>query len=213
MKKLISLFMLGCLIAGSPAFANEIQACFTPSGQCTQKVISVINHARKSIQLQAYELTSLNVVSALQNAKQRGVTVQLLLDRENIYDNATALDKIKAAGIPYKIHTNFEVALSNYIVIDNATLVTGSALFMDTKKVSLSDDSLFISDSSLANQYANKFKQSMKTSEPEKEFCKHSARCKFSQASGSAKKAASDVWDGTKNFWRKHISGEGGNNK
>lgn len=52
-----------------------------------QRVIDAINAARTSVDLAAYELTSLNLAIALCKARQRGLRVRVVLDDEGSKDN------------------------------------------------------------------------------------------------------------------------------
>lgn len=206
---LAGLFVFEGLMMTGTVAAKNIQVCFTQNGQCLKRVVSTIDHADKTIQLQAYELTSPVIVSALTKAKQRGVDVQVLLDKENVFNNKTVLMNLKKANIAYLVDAKPDAAFSNVVIVDDQEVVTGTANFIDPKNLKVTDDIVFISDApSVINQYIDNFTQRKKASETVENFCKHSTQCKFSQAAGSAKKAASDAWSGTKNFWKKHVNGE-----
>ena len=212
MKKFTGAFIAVCLLMTGSAFANDIHVCFTPNQSCLKQVVNVINHADKTLKLQVYDMTSPEIVSALSHAKKRGVNVQVLLDQSNAFSSDSVLPALKTAAIPHLIDTKSEVVLSNILIADNQEIVTGMGAFMNPAKVRMSDDIVFIRDEpDVINQYLNNFLQHQRSAQSVEVFCKHSAQCKFSQAAGSAKKAAVDAWSGTKNFWKKHVSGEGKN--
>src|SRR5438445_12094354 len=54
-----------------------IRACFSPGGQCTDKIVDAINATQSSIQVMAYSFTSSQIASALVEAFKRGVDVQI----------------------------------------------------------------------------------------------------------------------------------------
>lgn len=85
-------FLMGGRVA---AFFNEtvdsskaLPGNFAHSRQnLEQRVVDAIAGANSSIDMAAYELTSLNIVSALCQARSRGVRVRLVVDHEASYKN------------------------------------------------------------------------------------------------------------------------------
>lgn len=74
--------------------------CFSTQGDCTPILLHAINLARKSIFVQAYELGSKSIVQALLAAKQRGVNVQVILDKHKRECGQTALSPRANAAKP-----------------------------------------------------------------------------------------------------------------
>lgn len=59
-----------------------VQACFSPQGKCSSHILREIDHAKKEILVAVYAFTSDDLAGALVLAKRRGVTVQVIIDRE-----------------------------------------------------------------------------------------------------------------------------------
>src|SRR3990167_2493182 len=81
---LVGLFFLmnGFGVAGNTlAPQTEYQACFTPTQNCTTKIINCINQAKESIYMQGYSFTSNAIAKALVRAEKRGVKVFVILDK------------------------------------------------------------------------------------------------------------------------------------
>ena len=55
--------------------------CFSPAGNCADVILSEISRAKRSIHVQAYSFTSREIAEALVAAKNRGVSVEVILDR------------------------------------------------------------------------------------------------------------------------------------
>ncbi|MGA1800582.1 hypothetical protein [Rhizobium sp. HT1-10] len=85
--------------AGNSSVTVATSVCFTPAQHCEPQIVEAIDAARSAIKLQAYGLTSLPIIHALQRAANRGVEVLAILDKvnERRYSGATLLE---AAGIP-----------------------------------------------------------------------------------------------------------------
>ena len=130
---------LGALIAlatlaQGPAPA-EVTACFSPGPtSCAEVIGDAIDRARSSIRLQAYWLTSPPILRALAQAKRRGVDVRAILDKtqdrhgdpRGHYSGAVYLAH---AGVPVWIDDLPAVAHSKVLILDGATVVTGSFNF------------------------------------------------------------------------------------
>ncbi len=58
--------------------------CFSTQGDCTGILVNAIDLARKTILVQAYELGSERIERALVGAKERGVNVQVVLDKHKL---------------------------------------------------------------------------------------------------------------------------------
>ncbi len=120
--------------------AAHLRVFFSPHGGCTRELVSLINHARQSVDVEAYSFTSRPIVKALIRAHQRGVKVLIILDRSNLMkknyhtgkytrDPSPALRACYAANIPVYIDARYLIAHNKVALIDGRTIVTGSFNF------------------------------------------------------------------------------------
>src|SRR5262249_46529658 len=84
---LFSIVVAGWILPISPlAFEGQTsttwQVYFSPDGGCTQAITDAIKAAQLQIMVQAYEMTSPQIKSALLWAHRRGVEVQAIFDPE-----------------------------------------------------------------------------------------------------------------------------------
>ncbi|MBL7995560.1 hypothetical protein JNM05_09310 [bacterium] len=148
-----------------------------------QRVIDAVNNARKSIDLAAFELNSLNIVVALCQAKVRGVRVRIIFDDESAPNNNKDLWKVARsllqnkyqipmlsdAGWPavkskknfYKgrsafMHNKFLV--TDYLTADSTddVVITGSYNFTITGMVSM-QNVIKVQNRALARAYTEEF--------------------------------------------------------
>lgn len=126
----------GSLSAQSPpappiAAQGTIQAAFTPWDDAEGMILGAIAGARKQILVQAYSFTSRKLANALVAARQRGIDVQLLADREQTFsgDNSR-IPELVAAGIPVALEVRYQSAHNKTMIIDPGTpdpvVITGS---------------------------------------------------------------------------------------
>src|SRR3990167_6942158 len=59
-----------------------VQTCFSPLGKCSSHIARELAQAQKEILVAVYAFTSDDLAWALSKARQRGVKVQVVLDRE-----------------------------------------------------------------------------------------------------------------------------------
>ena len=77
----LSLFV-SFLFAVSAWAEMVVQACFSPQGKCSAHIIREIEKAQKELLIAVYAFTSDELAHAVVQAKKRGVSVQVVLDRE-----------------------------------------------------------------------------------------------------------------------------------
>lgn len=111
---------------------------FSPNGGCTDAIVKEISGAKQEILVQAYSFTSVPIAKALLAASKRGVRIEAVLDATNrpkpkkgkkpktSYSAATFL---KNANIPVLIDDAEAIGHNKILIIDRATLITGSFNF------------------------------------------------------------------------------------
>ena len=162
MKKVI---LTTLLLISSCAYSNNITACFTPGGNCTQQIVDTINTAQHTIDVQAYNFTSMPIMQALASAEDRGVKVEILLDKSNSqqrYQYVTSF--LQENNIPFMIDYRPAIAHNKVMVIDDSTVITGSFNFTDSAQKRNAENLLIIHDPTLAQQYEANFNSREKVS-------------------------------------------------
>ena len=156
MKRILVATVVLFVAATAPeSRAADIAAvCFTPGGECTNLIVQEIQAARQQVLVQAYSFTSAPIADALVKAKRRGVDVQAVLDkgqRTGRYSGATYLAN---GGVPVLIDTKHAIAHNKIMVIDCATVITGSFNFTKAAQERNAENLLVIRDGGIAAKYA-----------------------------------------------------------
>jgi phosphatidylserine/phosphatidylglycerophosphate/cardiolipin synthase-like enzyme len=107
---------------------------FSPDGGGEQIIVQAINAARSRILVQAYGFTDRAILSALAQAKARGVDVRVILDKtndrsggnESRYSGATYMLN---AGVPVWTDYKPAIAHNKVMIIDGQEVITGSFNF------------------------------------------------------------------------------------
>jgi phosphatidylserine/phosphatidylglycerophosphate/cardiolipin synthase-like enzyme len=125
--------ILGAQLASAPASAGQIEVCFSPPlpGGCDPlaTVVQAIDEARKTVLVQMYALTSREIVSALGNAKHRGIDVRAIVDRSQLKEDRSdtdAVGRLVSAGVPVLVDTVPGLMHNKITIVDGATVITGS---------------------------------------------------------------------------------------
>src|SRR6266571_1510413 len=120
------------------------QVCFTPGDDCTKAIVTTLERAQRSVLVQAYTFTSASIAKALVDAHARGVKVEVLLDKTNRSERYSSADFLGHAGIPVRIDAAHAIAHNKIMVIDGATVITGSFNFTKAAQARNAENVLLI---------------------------------------------------------------------
>jgi phosphatidylserine/phosphatidylglycerophosphate/cardiolipin synthase-like enzyme len=173
MKHLALILLLLCLLpacqaqdTSQPTTLPPIQVFFSPKGGCTEAVVKELNAARSSVLVQAYSFTSTPIAKALLEANKRGVKVEVVLDKSQKTEKYSETDFLVNVGIPVRIDTQHAIAHNKVMVIDGATVITGSFNFTKNAEANNAENLLVICSPELAAKYAANWKVHADHSEP-----------------------------------------------
>lgn len=115
---------------------GTVELAFTPWDDSEAAILRVLKEARKAVYVQAYVFTSRPLAKALIAAKDRGVAVEILSDREMLAKDEAGrsqIPQLAAAGIPVWVEVRYAAAHNKIVLIDpeeeTAAVVTGSYNF------------------------------------------------------------------------------------
>jgi len=129
------------------------QVYFSPRGGAASAIIQSLHNAKVLVLVQAYSFTSTPIAEALVRAHNRGVRVQVLLDKSQITQRYTAADVLAQAGIRTHIDAAHAIAHNKVMVIDNEIVITGSFNFSKAAEERNAENLLIIRNRELAARY------------------------------------------------------------
>lgn len=139
---------------GTPSQPTGIQVYFSPGGDCTAAIVGAVDAARESVLVQAYSFTSKPIAAAVLAAHKRGVAVAVILDKSQRTAQYSEADFFAHAGIRTLLDGAHAIAHNKVIVIDGATVITGSFNFTKAAEERNAENVLVIQDRELAAKYA-----------------------------------------------------------
>jgi phosphatidylserine/phosphatidylglycerophosphate/cardiolipin synthase-like enzyme len=143
-----------------------VSVCFTPGGNCTDAIVKALGDAKRTILVQAYSFTAAPIAKALLDAHQRGVQVQVILDKDNRTDKYSAGDFLANQGIPTTIDAAHTIAHNKIIIIDGEMVITGSFNFTKAAQEKNAENLLIMRDPALAGQYTQNWQAHAQHSQP-----------------------------------------------
>ncbi len=152
--------------AGNPGVSRmSIQGtatvAFSPDGGGERIIVEAINGARQRILVQAYGFTDKAILSALAQAKQRGVDVRVILDKSNDRSNSnesrySGATYMVNAGVPVWIDYQPAIAHNKVMIIDGDEVITGSFNFTTSAQHRNAENVLILNGMpALATAYTN----------------------------------------------------------
>ena len=153
--------------AQPPAVDTDgIAVYFSPQGGCEAAIVDQIDHAQRSIDMQAYSFTSVPIAKALGEAEGRGVRVRAVLDKVATGEHYTGATYLKDHGISTFTDGDHPIAHNKVMIIDNATVITGSFNFTHQAEAANAENLLIIRGKpALAGAYERNFDEHLGHSE------------------------------------------------
>jgi len=158
----------GAPLAGAPQAGSipRPAVCFTPGGDCTARIIETVGAARQEVLVQAYSFTSPPIARALEDARRRGVRVRIIVDDSQMTERYSQADEVAHAGLEVWVDDPSGIAHSKVMVIDRATVITGSFNFSRSAQERNAENLLVLRDPTLAAQYVENWERRRAVSVP-----------------------------------------------
>jgi len=162
--------ILLCVVAAllpSAAWAATAEVAFSPAQGATELVVHTINSAQTTIRLAAYGFTSKPIIGALILAHQRGVDVEIVLDKSNAEARYPEGRSLADQGIPVRLDYQYAIMHSKYMIIDGHDVETGSFNFTQSAATRNSENVIVVhDDAALASQYLANWQKMWAESQP-----------------------------------------------
>jgi phosphatidylserine/phosphatidylglycerophosphate/cardiolipin synthase-like enzyme len=110
----------------SPTICYEgtVMSIFSP--QNSEKIFDIIKNSKQEIKLEVYEFSSKPLADALVHARERGVSVKVILE-PSVYQNSNMFDYLLNSGIDVSwASKKFHNTHSKFIIIDDEIVFVGS---------------------------------------------------------------------------------------
>jgi phosphatidylserine/phosphatidylglycerophosphate/cardiolipin synthase-like enzyme len=132
-----------------------------PTGGIPEQVAASMDTAQRTLDVVVYEFNWEPLAEAMVRAAERGVKVRLVTDTDTVNDEEgkQIIAQLKAANIPFVDDQRSAIMHDKFVVIDGATLWTGSMNFTINDAFKNNNSFMEIRSTRLAENYTAKFEQ------------------------------------------------------
>ena len=133
-------------------------AYFCPEDECAAHLIALIDSANTSVHAAVYSFTLDPVADALIRAKERGVDVKVVVEKDQLSEYSE-YERLKGAGVEVRVDSNPASMHNKFAVIDGRIVVTGSFNWSRNADQRNDENMLGVRSGSLAFDYEKEFQE------------------------------------------------------
>jgi phosphatidylserine/phosphatidylglycerophosphate/cardiolipin synthase-like enzyme len=142
------------------------ETCFSRVERCDVLLISLINRANRSVYVAVYSFTRDSLATALISAKERGVEVRVVIEKERAYEQGSEYPRLKSAGVDVRLDGNPNLMHHKFMVIDGYIVVTGSYNWSTAAEDRNDENIVVIFDRDVAQRFVQEFERIWQTASP-----------------------------------------------
>ena len=151
--------------------AGSIEVAFSPNNGVTEVVVKAIGEAKQTLLVSAYSFTSKDIAEALLEAKKRGVTVKIILDKSQVSQKYSSSTFFANQGFDLRIDVKHAIYHDKVMIIDDKTVMTGSFNFTKAAETKNAENLLVLRDNpALAKLYTQDWWFNWQQAIPRDEF-------------------------------------------
>ncbi|MFP5246746.1 MAG: phospholipase D-like domain-containing protein, partial [Thermoanaerobaculia bacterium] len=135
-----------------------IESYFAPTDDAqTHAIVRAIDEAQTKINMRTFFLTSQTIVDALKAAKDRGVTVRVILDASSAHNEFSLHQSLRTYGISVKVESWGGTEHIKAFSADGYMVVLGSQNFTQSGNTSSDENTLYIENRPMATAFDSAF--------------------------------------------------------
>jgi phosphatidylserine/phosphatidylglycerophosphate/cardiolipin synthase-like enzyme len=142
----------------SSPIAN-LDTCFSPAETCDQKLITLIDSTRSTLDIAIYSITHAGITNAILAAKNRGVRVRMVVDRLEARGNSSSVPQLQSGGVNLKIGNFRGIMHDKFSIADGKMLETGSYNYSANATANNAENQLYLTEINVISRYQTNFDQ------------------------------------------------------
>ncbi|WP_397325198.1 phospholipase D family protein [Pantoea agglomerans] len=156
-----------CILPFFSQADSDISVGFSPRGTAQALILSFIHTAAGSVDIAAYDFTSITIAESLSQLAQNGVPVRIVADEKKSHDRWSLVNRLACSGIQVRTDAQYSIMHNKFIVTGNNGVQTGSFNYTSSAEKRNAENVLVIRDNpNLAQQYKNEFNRLWAESSP-----------------------------------------------
>ena len=150
----------------SPFYPTEAAVFFSPNGGAEDAIVRSIDSAKSRIRMQAFLFSNKEITGALIRAHQRGVKVDVIIDKKMPKKKPNTTEDLIEAGVPTFFDTAHRTAHDKIIIVDDDIVLTGSFNFVKVAETKNGENLLIFKSKPLAEEYVKNWEKHFTHSVP-----------------------------------------------
>lgn len=138
---------------------KNMDVCFSPKEKCDKKIISFIKSAKKSLEVAIYSLTHRDIVLAIKEAKDRGLKVRVIVDREQMAGEKSLVNELFEHNVNVKIGGSKGIMHNKYTIVDGEKIETGSYNYTSSASHFNSENQIYIFEEPVVKEYIEDYEK------------------------------------------------------
>lgn len=147
----------GPVSAAPSAVPQHLETCFSPEGGCDQKLIAFMRTATSTLDVAAYSMTIPELAAAIVEIRDRGVSVRVITDVNQVRGNTSVVRNLVEARIDVRIWDPQRMMHNKFTIVDGRAIETGSFNYSVSASRYNSENQIYIYDENVARAYAGEF--------------------------------------------------------
>lgn len=139
---------------------TTVAVAFSPDDGVTKMILDEIDKTKISIYVAAYSFTSLPIAMKLIEARNRGVSVQVVLDGSQRTAIGSIAKLLKRSSVQVRFNKHYRIQHNKYMIFDEKHVECGSFNYTKSAEKNNAENAIIIKDQpQLASLYATNFKK------------------------------------------------------
>lgn len=122
----------------------ETAAYFTPSPDCENQIMRLLNTAQKSIDISVYSINNNNIVETLLEVHKKGIPIRILTDRTQAGGRGAKSIHLYENGLNIRVHSKHRIEHNKFMVADDEAVITGSYNWTNPASLKNSENCLVV---------------------------------------------------------------------
>lgn len=174
---------------------NYVSVYFSPQDKgFSEALVPLINSAKTYIYVPNFLFTHQKLVSALKDARLRGIDIKMITDATNVGTRHSAFKDLRNSGIPVKVENYAGKMHAKAMIIDDEYLVLGSTNFSNSAENRNDENMLIIKSPRMTKLYKDYFEYFW-AKIPDK-YLKYSPKAESKNSIGSCSDGIDNDFDG-----------------
>lgn len=157
-----------CFFVSISAIA-KIDPYFSPSKDCEDGIISLIDNSKESVDIAIYAINNKAITKAIKKSYDREIKFRILADRQQATLKNSTVMELYDYGVNIRVHSKRKIQHNKYIIVDKTHVMNGSFNFTEAASNKNLENCLFFNRNKEATgKYIRNFENLWRTNSKKK---------------------------------------------